>query len=431
MLSFFYNTALIIYSIVSLPKLIYHRIFHLKYRDSFAQKLGHNFPEILHNGREVIWVHAVSVGETKAVAPLVKMLKKRYRNPIIIVSSTTETGHTEAKRNLACADYFVYLPFDFSWIITPIVKQVRPSLVLVTETDFWFHFLEAAKQAGAVIALVNGKISETSCTRFSMLKSFSRELFSFIDVFCVQSEEYKKRFERLGIPGEKIIVSGNMKFDDDYPRLPQEELDKWKNELGIDPKDKVVVLGSTHQTEEEEILDQLQVLWRLFPRLKVLVVPRHPERFDEVAAIIESKQIPYCRLSSLTSSCKHSVILIDAMGLLRKCYQFADVAIVCGSFTAKVGGHNIIEPCSYGIPTVFGPYMHAQPDLCRLVEVFKAGIQTEIKSLGQVVTKLLNDVEFSNCYSKAGLKLKESNTGATERIGAALEKVLATQSRPF
>ena len=224
------------------------------------------------------------------------------------------------------------------------------------------------------------------------------------------------RFESLNIDPAKIVVTGNMKFDGDYSPLPQEQLQKWRRELGIAPTDQVLVIGSSHNPEESNFLKAMAHGWENHPQLKVVLAPRHPERFNEVAGILQKNQINFRRLSQKQpEGFPVKVILIDAMGLLRKCYQLADVAIVAGSYTTKVGGHNILEPSWYGVPVIFGPYMQNQPDLVDLVKEYGAGLQVSMEELPRVVDELFADAAMREALGDGGLKLVGDVHGATKK----------------
>ncbi len=415
-LSFIYEVALIILGFASLPKTLYMLIVHKKYRSSLGQRFGKNFPPIKKNGRQLIWVHAVSVGETKAIAPLVKRLKATLANPIILISNTTETGHAEAQQSISCADHHVYLPFDFGWIIKPLIAKAVPDLVILSESDLWLNFLKTAKKNGAKIALVNGKISEKSMHRFARFPRFTQELLSHIDIFCVQNHQYSHRFEQLQVPPHKLAVTGNMKFDDDYMPLSEAQLEGWKQQLGIKSGDLVIVFGSSHEPEEKIILSLLGKLRKKFSSLKLVLVPRHPERFNEVAGILQKQNVPFHRFTRIHHASQEAkVILMDAMGLLRKCYQLADVAIVGGSYTTKVGGHNILEPCWYGIPVIYGPYMHSQRELVELMMMYQAGLQVSQGMLENCLENLLKSSEEREVMGKAGYRLVSEMHGATQK----------------
>jgi 3-deoxy-D-manno-octulosonic-acid transferase len=194
-------------------------------------------------------------------------------------------------------------------------------------------------------------------------------------------------------------------------------------ELGIKPKDPVLVIGSSHNPEELQLLEVLEEVWKAFPDLKVLFVPRHPERFNEVASILQKHSITFRRLSQKGHAHTSApVILIDAMGLLRKCYQLADIAIVAGSYTVKVGGHNVLEPSWYGVPVVFGPYMHSQPDLVDLMKEYGAGIQVSMEDLQSELIGLLLDSSRRKTLGEAGLRLSSDVHGATGKTCALIKK---------
>ncbi|HEV8052903.1 MAG TPA: 3-deoxy-D-manno-octulosonic acid transferase [Parachlamydiaceae bacterium] len=411
--TFFYECCLLLMAIVALPQFLYQMVWKGKYRKSLFKRFGGDFPVIKKEGRPLVWVHAVSLGETKAVAALVKTIKAEYNHPIIVFSTTTETGYAEACRSIA-AEHHVYLPFDFGWLINRIMRRTAPDLLILCESDFWYNLLKSAKKAGAKTVLVNGKLSVRSLERFKKIGFFTRSLFSFLDLFCVQNQLYARRFEEMGVPKEKLHVTGNIKFDGNYARLPMEKLQQWRGELGIGLHDPVLVIGSSHHPEEALFLETLVNVWKIVPDLKVLLVPRHPERFNEVAGILQKKNIIYRRLSEKNyKGAPAPVILIDAMGLLTKCYQLADIAIVAGSYTSKVGGHNILEPSMYGVPVIFGPHMQTQAELVQLMMDYKAGIQVDAEFLRSELLSLLQDVDKRKALGDGGLRLASDVNGAT------------------
>jgi 3-deoxy-D-manno-octulosonic-acid transferase len=430
-LSFLYELVLIFLGLLALPKLLYLFLFQHKYRKSLLKRFGSGFPLIKKGKRPLVWIHAVSLGETKAVATLTKILNAELNHPIIVFSTTTETGHVEACRTIK-ADYHVYMPFDFGWVIHPIIKRTAPDLVVLCESDFWYNFLKASKKAGALIALVNGKLSTRSQNRFKRCSFFAKSLFSYVDVFCVQNSLYKARFESVGVPSDKIAVTGNIKFDGDYSMLPEEQLNAWRQELGIKSNDLVLVVGSSHHPEETLFLNVMPRIWEQYPNLKVILVPRHPERFNEVAGILQKSNMSFRRLSQRNhDNGTTPVILIDAMGLLRKCYQLADIAIVAGSYTAKVGGHNILEPSWYGVPVIFGPHMHSQPGLVELMKESGAGLQVSSEDLALTLLSLLDNPVRRKQIGNAGLHLISDIHGATEKTWDTLQLILDKSKRNF
>jgi len=401
-----------------LPALLYQRLIKGKYRGNFLKRFGVDFPEI-EKKKKLIWLHAVSLGETKAIAPLAKKIKEEFADSRIIVSSITETGHAEAKKSIPFADAHFFLPFDLSWIIRPIVRRLSPDLIILSETDLWLNFLTAGKEAGAKIALVNGKLSEKSMRRYERFPFAARRVWPQIDLFCVQSEIYKQRFEKVGVPGERMVVTGNIKHDREIKPLDEGEKAGFRERLGILPGERVVVAASTHDPEERMFLSALKEIWKEHPAAKALLAPRHPERFDEAAELLRDEKIPFQRYSELSNP-SEKVILVDRMGMLDNCFQIADLALVGGSFTEKVGGHNILEPCAYGTPVLFGPYMHSQPDMTAMVLEYGAGRQIGLGRMAEEISALLRRPEERRALGESGLKLMADCRGAAERTFSAI-----------
>jgi len=389
--------------------MFYAYFFKGKYRESLKERFGLGFPIINKENRTLIWIHAVSVGETMAVAKLARQLKNQNNSPILLISSVTETGHTQAKRSMPFADYHVYMPIDLSWVIDPIIKRVLPDLVIMSETDLWYHFLKSSKKYGAQTVVVNGKISERSAKRLGYLRFFTSRLYLLIDLWIVQNGFYYDRFIALGVPKEKMHIGGNLKCDDTYANTTS-------SNLKLKPGERVITAGSTHRTEEALILTEIEPVLKKYPQLTLLIVPRHPERFDEVAALLNERQIPFSRYTDLgETETPQKVILVDAMGVLRSCYEYSTLAIVCGSYTDKVGGHNILEPCFYGVPVLFGPYTYTQVEFVDLVLSAQAGRQVELKDLAKAVQELLENEVGRQEIGNRGKDLVKTLTGATEK----------------
>lgn len=430
-----YNGILLLFLLLSLPKIIFLRVRKGKYKNLWKNKNGKNFDAVARTSFPLFWIHAVSVGETKAVQRLALLLKEKYPESQILVTSTTETGLAEGKRSLSFANHHLLLPFDFSWIIRPIVKKLKPDLVILSETDYWLNFLQEAKQSGAHVVVVNAKLSETSLSRYTKIQKMGMQklidrLFSQIDYFCTQTPLYTKRLALLGIPEEKITATGNLKLDASAETLSPEEIKKWQKQLNFAQDDLVLVAGSTHPQEEILILDAFSNLSKSFPNLKLIIVPRHPERFDEVENLIREKGLPLVRFSKLDSlKNDEKVILIDTMGKLKACYQLATLAIVCGSFVSHVGGHNILEPSAYGVPVLFGPYMHTQLEFLELINQYGGGLQVNHENLTKILSELLTSSEKRQKLSEGGKRLTHDLQGASARTLDLLEKKLKFSDR--
>jgi len=414
MFSLFYNICLLLIGICCLPKLAWQCLVLKKYRSSLWARLGVESPHFFAKPQEkVVWMHAVSMGEVRAMGTLFHQIQTFCPELSIVVSTTTETGLAEAKRSMPGAKAHFILPLDLSFVMNPLIKQINPAYLILCESDFWFHFLKLAASHGARVCLINGKVSERSCRRFRFFSSFSKRLFSCFDLLCLQNETHYQRFISMGVPQEKLHVTGNLKLEVYSQKMSEADRAQFKSRLGLTPSP-VLVIGSTHDPEEELLLNALIPLWKQFPSLKILLVPRHPERFDTVAALLEKKHLSYQRFSSEAPPVAN-LILVDAMGLLNQCYQVADLAIVAGSYTSRIGGHNIFEPIQQGIPVFFGPYMHSQRELRELVLSAHAGKEVSLENLFQEVSSFLTSSPMQETYKEACKQLGNSAQGATQK----------------
>lgn len=416
-----YEFALWVIALLAIPKMVYNLVFYKKYRKSFFSRIGLKNQLVKIEGSPVIWIHAVSMGETKAASRLAIELKSRYPDCHLIISSVTETGHAEAKRSIPVANQHIYLPFDFYLIVNRLVKQISPDIVILCESDLWFNFLRSAKSQGAAIAMVNGKMSERSMNRFRRGSFFSKGLFDLFDLICVQNELYKERFTEAGVHPGKLRITGNLKFDEYYPMLSESQIGEWREKLGIKPSQLVVTIGSTHDPEELLFLKGFKKIWEK-QDVKVLMVPRHPERFNTVAQVLKQEHVSYVRWSMIDQAKgDEKVILVDAMGVLRTCYQICDIAIVAGSFTDKVGGHNILEPCWYGKPVLYGMHMFTQLELVDIMQRYRAGEQVSELEWPAILEKWIEDPEERIKIGNRGRQLVIDLQGSTQRTLFALE----------
>ncbi|MEM8727670.1 MAG: glycosyltransferase N-terminal domain-containing protein [Chlamydiota bacterium] len=394
-MSLVYDLVLYLLVAIFCPKLLYDYLFRGKYRASLTARIAPVPPKITK--KPVIWLHAVSVGETKALATLVPHIRRDYPEAFIYVTTVSETGYREADRKIAAIDAVGYLPLDFSWIVNGFIRKLNPSLLILVEGDYWFNLMRAVKCNGGKIVVVNGKLSEKSVKRYSAVRFFSRQMFSAVDHFCIQGESYRCRFLKLGIRPENLTITGNLKFD--IPGERGGDSKRLRKHFDLGPKDRVLTLGSTHEGEEKLLYKSLTPALTSDPHLKVLVVPRHPERFSRVKNLIRHPQ----------------VTVVDQMGILAKCYRLSDLAIVGGSFIEGVGGHDIFEPAKMGIPTLHGPYMDRQVDLSRDMSRSGAALKVTTDDLLEAVEKLLNDSRLHLEMGRKGTTFARKVTGASAR----------------
>lgn len=409
MLFVLYNLGIFLYALFLLPKIIYDRFFLKKKRSNLLQRLGFFLPKIPITAKKIIWIHGASVGEIKAAKALLEKIREQSPTAYIIVSTTTDTGQAEAKRSCTQADLFLYFPLDLSFVVSRILKKLKPHLVLFIESDFWFNFAKAAKARGGHIGIISGKMSARSAKRFEKLKFFSKKLFAYYDFIGVQNEDYQKRFIQAGASPEKIKITGNLKYDSRVTHASQKSLDDWRDVFHLQPKDKVITLASTHEGEEEEILTSLKRIMDENNRIKLFIVPRHPERFRLIEAkLCKQRELPFGIFSKKESIPQNArLILIDTMGFLPICFQLSSLVIMGGSFSSKIGGHNILEPLFYGKPVVFGPHMHAQKEMKALVETFESGTSLSSEKLGPFILEYLKDPLISEKFERGVKSLNE------------------------
>lgn len=413
MFSVFYDLGLFLIALFALPKLLWQWWVLGKYRESLSARLGFTLPSFSPKpGQEVIWIHAVSMGETRAVIPLFRLIREAFPNAAVVLSTTTETGHAEAKRSMPEAEAHFFLTLDFSWIIKKLFNRIRPTTLILCESDFWHHLLSIAKKRKAQVALVNGKISERSCNRFRKFPFLSQRIFPHFDTLCVQNDTYRDRFLSMGIPSEKLFTTGNLKFDAPVKKMDDSQLKPFRDALRIAPTDRVLVIGSTHAKEEDWLLSVISCVWETIPNLKVLLVPRHPERFNEVFQLVKEKGFSCSRYTAMNDE---KLILIDTMGLLNQCYQISDIAIVGGSFVTHVGGHNIFEPVLLNVPVFFGPHMQGQPELKDLILNAHAGRELSIEELPSALIEILENSQVHSQYVEACKRLAHSVQGSSKR----------------
>lgn len=409
MFSFLYDVALHIFFIIKLPAIFFNK---RRYKNVFSKRLGASFSRIKKDKRPLVWVHAVSLGEVKAATPLIKKIKNLDTQ--VILSTITKAGFEEGVKS--SADHVVYLPLDFSYIISPIVRKLSPDLLILTETDFWYNFQRTAKQCGAKIVVINGKLSQKSFKRYRHFSFLAKKMFDGIDHFYVQGETYSYRFQQIGINTDKITITGNLKLDA-VTGVRHKFPDQLTNK-------KFITLGSTHHPEEKIWLKAIKKVWEKMPDLKIIIAPRHINRTDDVAKLLERECITCCRWSRLDDFKDEAVLLVDVMGVLPLCYQLSDVAFVGGSFTRKVGGHNILEPALFGKPVLFGPYMHSQPDFLDLVHCYRAGIQITPSDIEPTLHQLLSNQILAKSIGDNGARLLMHSRGALEKTFISIQSLL-------
>lgn len=430
----------LIYDILLLllaPLILVHHVWRTVSRGrsfaGFGERFGFIAPESLAcvAGKGPVWVHAVSVGETMAVKPLLRELKRRFPERPIVLSSVTETGRSVAV-TITEADLVVYFPFDFGFAVSRALRLVSPSLVIVVETEIWPNFLRNSRRMGIPAVMVNGRISDRSFPRYLRFSRFFSPILNNLSALCMQSEEDARRIVAIGAPAERVHVTRNLKYDLPVKSLTPAERKELLRCYRLPAGALIITAGSTHAGEEEAVAEIYARLVKERSDLFLVLVPRHPERAAEVGTLLEGKGIPSHRRSALGTEQPQmagGVLLVDTIGELMKLYALSQVVFVGGSLV-PVGGHNLLEPASVGAPVLFGPHMHNFREITALVLDAGAGEQVEDSAqLEAVLRRLLADEPARRSMGENGIRLMADQGGAAARhldiIGPLIERGVA------
>jgi len=413
--------------LVSLPYWLFQMARHGKYRKGLTERLGRVSSRLRLPAKAdaVIWVHAVSVGEVLAVAGLVDELRLRSPEYRIFVSTTTDTGQALARKRFGEESVF-YFPMDFAFAIRPYLKELRPRMVVIAETEFWPNFLRLAHGSGAWVAVVNARISDRSHPNYRRFRGLLRKVLANVDLFLAQTQEDAERLIDIGASPERVRVTGNLKFDVPAPSPPP-IVESLRRSLTatLTVAGPVLVCGSTVDGEEPLLLKAFENLLVQQPRAVMILAPRHPERFAAVAALLEKMSIRFCRRSEWNGEpLAGGVLLLDTIGELSALYALADIAFVGGSLVPR-GGHNIIEPALHGVAIVVGNHTENFRDIVSLFQGRNAVRIVGPAELPLVLLELLADDNERRALGQRAAETMRSQAGATARTAGELQELLA------
>ncbi|HIJ19821.1 MAG TPA: 3-deoxy-D-manno-octulosonic acid transferase, partial [Deltaproteobacteria bacterium] len=324
-------------------------------RERFA--LDSNFPL---PAKSNIWIHALSVGEVISALPLVDALQTKYSDQGVVFTVTTKSGMTVAEEKLKNRGIRLqYMPLDAWWILRKFVRHIRPSVFVLVETDIWPGLLDWLQRKGVRSILVNGRISPRTFRAYNKARFFVRKVFDPLELCLMQSDLDRNRLLRIGIPERKVMTTGNIKFDRKWVAMSRKEREEWSYRLKIKPGTFLWVAGSTHPGEEEIVLDVFMRIRASFPDFRLILAPRDIGRSREIMEMVSKRDLKWVLRSRLSAGegAEWDVLVLDTMGELGRIYGLAGVSFVGGSLV-RVGGHNLLEPASFGCPILFGPYTH-------------------------------------------------------------------------
>jgi 3-deoxy-D-manno-octulosonic-acid transferase len=427
---FFYSLLFFLVLVLGSPYFLFQAFAHRKYLSSFPERLGFlpkSFRPLASGG---IWVHAVSVGELLAVLPLLKKIRNEWPSRDLFVTTTTLTGQTLARQRLDGEAHCFYFPIDWAFCVRRVLAQIRPGLVVIAETEIWPNFLRECQRNQIPVVLVNGRISDKSIHHYRRIRWVMRRVLPMVSFCCMRGNPDRERILELGAPPERVAVCGNLKFDLSPAKDLQEKSELFRRLFSLQDGDFVLVAGSTLAGEEEGVLEAFRSLREAVGGSILILAPRHPERFQEVAGILEKSRLRYVRRSQLSpddnslSSPRPEVIFLDTLGELASVYSLAQVVFVGGSLVPK-GGHNILEPALFEKPVLFGPFMSNFQEMADRFVQEKAGMAvTGVEELQQVLRELALNRELRQSMGAKGFKIIQENRGAAQRILECLKPYL-------
>jgi 3-deoxy-D-manno-octulosonic-acid transferase len=426
---------MIVYSLLLLAALVLGAPYWLlrmatsgRYRAGLAGRLG-MVPKDLRAavaGRDVVWIHAVSVGETMAATQLIRQLREALPGWVFAISTTTETGQRLAKERLAGAPVF-YLPLDFRFAVGRYLRVVQPRMLALMESELWPRLIDECATRGIPIVVVNARVSDRSFPRYMRLRRLWRPFLERISQFLAQSHETAERLVRIGAPSERVSVMGNLKYD-----VRAGDASPMTKRVGsLLYQARLIVAGSTLAGEEEALLAAWPTIQKAVPDAALLIAPRHPDRFEEVSGLIRKSGYPFFRCSHLLLDTEPifggTILLLDTIGDLASMYGIGAAAFVGGSLVPK-GGHNPLEPAQFAVPVVMGPSFE---NFREVVEGMRATNAIRIvapERLSETMIALLRDNEDAKALGERGRAVFEAQAGATARTVQALMALLQERS---
>ncbi|HUG92223.1 MAG TPA: 3-deoxy-D-manno-octulosonic acid transferase [Planctomycetaceae bacterium] len=446
-IAWFLNAAYAALLVVLAPVLTWRIAVQRKYRTGWSEKLlgrlpqpgeaqstkhkapTHPSPLTTHPPR--LWLHAVSVGEVLQLQQIVRRIREQRPDVEFVISTTTVTGHAVAREKFP-DDTVCYFPLDFSWAVRRAIRRVRPAAIVLVELELWPNFILAAKAAGVPLVLVNGRISEQSFRGYRRIRFLMRRLLGCFETLAVQNETYGRRLVELGARSDNVVITGSIKFDGVETGRNNAKTLELRRAFGIADNERVFIAGSTQEPEEGYALDTWLALRPEFPDLRLILVPRHKERFEAVARLVESRGLALVRRSAgrgsrvkgqgresresrVESVDPRPICLLDTLGELAACWGLADVAFVGGSLTTR-GGQNMIEPAAYGAAVLFGPDTRNFRDVVELLLSHGAArVVQDAGDLTRTVRELLTDSQAASRQGQIAQQLVLAQQGATAK----------------
>jgi len=423
-----YNILAVLIVLLATPvfimRLIREQGFGRRLRQSFGLLPSRDMEPVAQ--KDCIWLHAASVGEIVAASPIIKEIRQAFPEKPVLVSVVTATGYAMARRIITDVDSIIYFPLDLPFISYSVVKRIRPSVFMMVETELWPNFIKALRHFSVPVMMVNGRISDKSVGRYRYLGSILKNMLATVDKFCMQSTIDAKYIVRLGADPNRVVVTGNTKFDQNYTSVTLKQQQEICQQMGLEHAFPVLVAGSTHKGEEDILLSALQIVRKSFPKVKLVIAPRDIMRIEEISDLATSFGFVTNRRTALLEkpSNKHDVVLLDTIGELGKIYSVGTIIYVGGSLVAH-GGHNILEPAAHGKPILVGPHMFNFKDTYALFSERQACITVDdTATLADKILYILNNEEVRLHMSRESLTIIDENRGAARKSMIYLRQLI-------
>ncbi len=406
-----------------LPLILLRLYLRSRKSPAYRERLRERFGFGARIKEPVIWVHAVSVGEVQAAKPLIARLQKKYPEHSLVVTTMTPTG-AERVADIKGRVQHRYVPYDTPGCIKRFLRRIQPSMLIIMETEIWPNMLYYSHRQHIPSMLVNARMSERSARGYARVNALTTPALNKFTYIAAQGEVDKERLIALGADPEKIQVTGSLKFDFTAPGEVEKHAKILREQWGVERK--VWIAASTHKGEDEQVLDAFKQLHRALPEAMLVLVPRHPERFNEVAALCQARGFSLVRRSEQRECQADTAIFLgDSMGELMLFFAASDVAFVGGSLVAT-GGHNLLEPASLGIPVLTGPHMFNFAEIHRLLRQAEASIEVEnSRHLAKELLRLFDDPALCRAVGERGKRLVAQNRGALDRVVALVDNMEA------
>ncbi len=432
--SYLLNIVYGVTSLVVAPFIVWAMLRRGKYRQGWGQKLLGRLPRRTGD-RRCVWLHAVSVGEVNVIRGLVEGIVAADPEIDVVITSTTNAGYALARRRFS--NYTVaYCPLDFSWAVRTALDRIRPTDIFLAELELWPNLVTIASHRGVRVAIVNGRLSDSSFRGYRRIRWFIRRLLARLAVIAVQDEATAERFAALGAPRDRLFTTGSLKYDLVNTDRDNEATRSLRTVARFTPQDRIWIAGSTQHPEEEIALAAFREWMDIDPRLQLVIVPRHPERFDAVAALLDTAGLPWRRRSQLGSDSRRGperILLVDTIGELGAWWGLAEIAFVGGSLGSR-GGQNMIEPAAYGAAVSFGPNTrNFRQIVATLLEHDAAVVIHDKAQLAEFVGRCIQQPDWAKSLGARAQAAIQTRQGATdhtlELLGFAAGKEPSNPSR--